>query len=233
MLVFTANAIFLFVSRPSFLIFPSRKENHKQGHWITKLLTKITLLKKEHTANVSLLLSVSYLIRDIKWLFWREFMDFFGSDPGFVSRITSRPGFVNPVQSGPGFDNPIRSGPIRLLLTPVLATIGHIGHSSQSSLWKMCILREFYLYWNNCAKMSMVTPLFYYKYLKNKLPSLIYPNFKNFWLFDYEIFSWNHHYAPFLHVPMEAYSYSISPIILLLLFFSAQFRRFTVTLLCH
>ena len=61
-------------------------------------------------------------------------MDFFGSDPGFVSRITSRPGFVNPVQSGPGFDNPIRSGPIRLLLTPVLATIGHIGHSSQSSL---------------------------------------------------------------------------------------------------
>lgn len=76
-------------------------------------------------------------------------------------------------------------------------------------------------------------PLFYYKYLKNKLPSLIYPNFKNFWLFDYEIFSWNHHYAPFLHVPMEAYSYSISPIILLLLFFSAQFRRFTVTLLCH
>ena len=36
-------------------------------------------------------------------------MDFFGSDPGFVSRITSRPGFVNPVQSTPGFDNPVRS----------------------------------------------------------------------------------------------------------------------------
>ena len=34
---------------------------------------------------------------------------FFGSDPGFVSRITSRPGFVNPVQSGQGFDNPVRS----------------------------------------------------------------------------------------------------------------------------
>ena len=40
-------------------------------------------------------------------------MDFFGSDPGFVSRITSRPGFVNPVQSGPGFVNPVRSDPIR------------------------------------------------------------------------------------------------------------------------
>ena len=33
-------------------------------------------------------------------------MDFFGSDPGFVSRITSRPGFVNPVRS-----DPIRSDP--------------------------------------------------------------------------------------------------------------------------
>ena len=40
-------------------------------------------------------------------------MDIFGSDPGFVSRITSRPGFVNPVQCGPGFDNPIQSDPIR------------------------------------------------------------------------------------------------------------------------
>ena len=40
-------------------------------------------------------------------------MDIFGSDPGFVSRITSRPGFVNLVQSGPGFDNPVRSDPIR------------------------------------------------------------------------------------------------------------------------
>ena len=30
-------------------------------------------------------------------------MDFYGSNPGFVSRITSRPGFANPVQSGPGF----------------------------------------------------------------------------------------------------------------------------------
>ena len=38
---------------------------------------------------------------------------FFGSDPGFVSRITSRPGFVNPVQYGPGFDNAVRSDPIR------------------------------------------------------------------------------------------------------------------------
>ena len=40
-------------------------------------------------------------------------MDFLGSDPGFVSRITSRPGFVNPVQSGPGFNNPVRSDSIR------------------------------------------------------------------------------------------------------------------------
>ena len=37
---------------------------------------------------------------------------FFGSDPGFVSRITSHPGFVNPVQSGPGFVNPVQSDPI-------------------------------------------------------------------------------------------------------------------------
>ena len=35
-------------------------------------------------------------------------MDFFGSDPGFVSRITSRPGFVNPVRV-----LSIRSDPIR------------------------------------------------------------------------------------------------------------------------
>ena len=47
-------------------------------------------------------------------------MDFFGSDPGFVSRITSHPGFVNLVQSGPGFVNPVRSGPILVLLTPHL-----------------------------------------------------------------------------------------------------------------
>ena len=40
-------------------------------------------------------------------------MDFFGSDLGFVSRITTRPGFVNQVQSGPGFVNPVRSDPIR------------------------------------------------------------------------------------------------------------------------
>ena len=50
------------------------------------------------------------------------FMDFFGSDPGFVSRITFRPGFVNPVQSGLGFDNPVRSNPIQVLLMPAIKT---------------------------------------------------------------------------------------------------------------
>lgn len=72
--VSTAYALFLFISPASFFIFPSRKVNHKQGQWITKLLTKITLMKNKHTANVSLLLSVPSLIRDITWLFWREFI---------------------------------------------------------------------------------------------------------------------------------------------------------------
>ena len=43
---------------------------------------------------------------------------FFGSDPGFVSWITSRPGFDNPVRVLTIRSDPIRSGPIRVLLMP-------------------------------------------------------------------------------------------------------------------
>ena len=118
--VSTANAFFLFVFVASFLIFPSWKVNHKHGHWIT---------------------TRDYFGRNLLW------SDFFGSDPGFVSRIISGPGFVNPVRSGP-----IRSGPIQVLLTPKYFTVikGQIQQNcskkfflSGFSGFNMCLNRIF------------------------------------------------------------------------------------------
>jgi len=58
----------------------------------------------------------------------------------------------------------------------------------------------------NCifSKTNSVTPLFYSNYLKKTWLCMIYPNFKNFSLFNFQIFWLIHYYNPILGISLEA-----------------------------
>ena len=92
----------------------------------------------------------------------------------------------------------------------IFAWLAHALVGAHSELdrfpMKAELLRE-----TNCrfSKTNSVTPLFYSIYLKKTRLCVIYPNFKNFALFNFQIFRLIHYYNLILGISLEACTCSI------------------------
>ena len=94
-------------------------------------------------------------------------------------------------------------------------------------LWKLSCWEKWIVVF---SKTNSVTPLFYSIYLKKTRLCMIHPNFKNFSLFNFEIFQLIHYYSQILGVSLQPCRRTICLLFQSSLVVTAILRRFTVTL---